>query len=71
MTETEAEREKRAAPYGRNRNGVPNRPNEACVITVQCTNKALAIEWAAYIIEQQKVLSALPLAKLRVEDWPE
>jgi len=70
MTETEAEREKRVAPYGRNRNGVPNRPNEPTVITVQCTDAEFARKWAQFIRDQAQVRTALPLPIVKVEDWP-
>lgn len=62
--------EAKVAPYGRNRFGSPNRPNDATVITIQSANLAMAKAWADYIKSQQPVLDALPLAIVSVEPWP-
>lgn len=48
------------APYGRNANGSPNRPNERIEITI-VGNAKMAQAWADYINSNAPVLDALPI----------
>lgn len=48
------------APYGRNANGSPNRPNERIDIMIKGDAK-MAQAWADYIIANAPVLNALPI----------
>lgn len=49
-----------AAPYGRNRYGTPNRPNERVAIKIEGDAK-MAEAWADYINSVAPTLDALPV----------
>lgn len=58
------------APYGRNKNGVPNRPNDRVVIVVHCNNQEQAERWRKFIENEAPVRDALALPVVEVDCLP-
>ncbi len=60
--ERDAAREKIVAPYGRNRFGAPNRPNDYVKIVIYCDNPEMGAGWLQRIRNDSDVCDALPPA---------